>query len=148
MYSDYKHHTTFKVLIGITPNGAVSYVSECYGGRASDLHVVRNSGFLDFLAPRDEVMADRGFKIKTDLTMRQCTLSIPPSAASGNKMLSSDCQKTSSVANVRIFVEKAIKLLKDYRILKHEVSLRYVPIFSDIVKVCAALCNLKKPLKE
>ena len=48
-------------------------VSNAYGGRTSDVHIVRNSNFLQFLEPRDEVMADRGFKIKTDLAMYQCT---------------------------------------------------------------------------
>ena len=92
-------------------------------------------------------MADRGFKIKTDLAMLQCSLSIPPSAASGIQMCQSDVKKTSNIANVRIYVEQAIKRLKDYRILKNEIPLLYIPIFDDIVKVCAAFHNLKEPLK-
>ena len=122
-------------------------VSNAYGGRTSDVHIVRNSNFLQFLEPRDEVMADRGFKIKTDLAMYQCTLTIPPSAAAGVQMCNSDVQKTSSIANVRIYVEQAIKRLKDYRILKNEIPLLYLPIFDDIVRVCSALHNLKEPLK-
>ena len=31
LWSDYKHHTTVKFLYGITPNGASSYISPCYG---------------------------------------------------------------------------------------------------------------------
>ena len=63
-------------------------------------------------------------------------------------MCEDENRKTSSVANVRIYVEQAIKRMKDYRILKHKVPLDYLPIFSDIVKVCAALCNMKEPLKS
>ena len=37
LWSEYKHHYTFKVLVAITPNGAISYVSSCYGGRAFDI---------------------------------------------------------------------------------------------------------------
>ena len=33
-WSDYKHHCTLKFLIAITPNGLISFVSDCYGGRA------------------------------------------------------------------------------------------------------------------
>ena len=33
--------------VAITPNGAFSYVSPCYGGRASDIFLVRNIGFLN-----------------------------------------------------------------------------------------------------
>ena len=29
LWSEYKHQYTFKVLVAITPNGAISYVSSC-----------------------------------------------------------------------------------------------------------------------
>ena len=118
LWSDYKHHCTVKFLIAITPNGAVSWLSPLYGGRASDIHIVRDSGFLGILEPFDQVMADRGFKIKTDLAMKQCSLAIPPSAAKGTQMLSNDVKETSNIANVCIYVERAIGRLKDFRILK------------------------------
>ena len=35
-WSDYKSHNTFKFLIGISPSGFITFVSDCYGGRASD----------------------------------------------------------------------------------------------------------------
>ena len=63
-------------------------------------------------------MADRGFKIKTDLAMKQCTLCIPPSAAKGTQLVSSAVKETSNIANVRIYVEQAIKRMKEFRILK------------------------------
>ena len=54
-----------------------------YGGRTSDACIVRDSGFLDLLDPYDQIMADGGFKIKTDLALKQCTLAVPPSTDSG-----------------------------------------------------------------
>ena len=60
-WSDYKHHSTMKYFVGITPNGAISYVSDCYGGRASDRFIIEDCGFLSKLRPGDQVMADRGF---------------------------------------------------------------------------------------
>ena len=35
-WSKYKHHNTVKYLIGITPQGAISFLSCGYGGRVSD----------------------------------------------------------------------------------------------------------------
>ena len=43
-YSSYKHHNTAKWLVAITPFGSISYVSDAWGGRASDKHIVNNSG--------------------------------------------------------------------------------------------------------
>ena len=72
---------------------ALSWISPIYGGRTSDVFIVRDSGFLDLLEPGHQVMTDWGFKMKTDLAMKQCTLCIPPSAAKGNQMTSSDLKK-------------------------------------------------------
>ena len=35
-YSVYKHHNTVKFLIGISPQGVVSFLSKAWGGRTSD----------------------------------------------------------------------------------------------------------------
>ena len=67
-HCEYKHHYTFKPLVSITPNGAISYVSPSYGGRASDIFIVRDSGFLNMIEPYDEIMVDRGFKIREDFS--------------------------------------------------------------------------------
>ena len=88
LWSDYKHHCTIKYLIAITPSGAISWLSPGYGGRCTDVYIVRDSGFLDVLEPYSQVMADRGFKIKTDFAMVRCTLCIPPSAAKGRAYFS------------------------------------------------------------
>lgn len=54
-YSNYKHHNTIKILIGITPSGAISFLSDCWGGRVSDKELTINSGFLDKLEYKDQV---------------------------------------------------------------------------------------------
>ena len=33
VWSNYKHHSTLKFLIGITPQGTISFVSKAYGGK-------------------------------------------------------------------------------------------------------------------
>ncbi|XP_057310040.1 uncharacterized protein LOC130648034 [Hydractinia symbiolongicarpus] len=45
LYSQYKKHCTIKVLISCTPLGAINFISKCYGGRASDVQITRESGF-------------------------------------------------------------------------------------------------------
>ena len=92
------------------------------GGRTSDAYIVWDSWFLDLLELYDQIMADSGFKIKTDLALKQRTLAISPSAASGCRMVSRDIREISTVANVCIYLEQVIPNLKDYQILKSEMQ--------------------------
>ena len=41
--SEYKHHTTYKVLVCVTPNEGVTFISSVCGGRASDRHTVKTN---------------------------------------------------------------------------------------------------------
>lgn len=54
-WSDYKHHNTMKFLIGISPTGFVTFLSNCYGGRVSDNFICNDSGFFDLLEYGDEI---------------------------------------------------------------------------------------------
>ena len=60
-WSDYKHHNIIKCLVGISPSGFITFLSNCYGGRASDKYITKDSGFYDLLERGDQIMADRGF---------------------------------------------------------------------------------------
>lgn len=59
--SNYKKRNTVK--IGITPCCAISYLSKCWSGRATDKCITMNSDFLRLLDNGDVVLAHRGFDI-------------------------------------------------------------------------------------
>ena len=40
LYSSYKHHVTYKGLVGISPSGAITFVSQLYPGSISDKEIV------------------------------------------------------------------------------------------------------------
>ena len=63
-YSSYKHHNTVKFLIGIAPQGVITFISKGWGGRVSDKHLTESCGILDKLLPGDLVLADRGFNVQ------------------------------------------------------------------------------------
>lgn len=67
-YSSYKAKTTMKALLGITPSGALCFVSELFPGSTSDKEITVQSGFLDKLQPGDQVMADKGFNLIDELS--------------------------------------------------------------------------------
>ena len=65
-YSDYKSHTTVKVLVGIAPGGGFNFISSAYPGSISDKDITFRSGILNpqLWEHGDAIMADRGFTIK------------------------------------------------------------------------------------
>ena len=91
-WSEYKHHNTIKFLVGISPTGYITFLSDCYGGRDSDRYIVKESRFYDFLEREDMVMVDRGFQIHEEL--RFCSSSKWRRAKS--QMITDECKKTNS----------------------------------------------------
>ena len=153
-FSSYKHHNTIKVLIGITPQGTVSFVSEAWGGRTSDKFLTENCGILDKLLPGDTVMADRGFTISESVGLRHGKLVIPAFTKGKNQLDPVDVEQSRGIASVRIHVERVIGLLRrKYTILEGTLSTKFlscdpsgpsesqVPIIDRILRVCSALVN-------
>ena len=147
-WSEYKHHNTIKFLVGISPTGYITFLSDCYGGRASDRYIVKDSGFYDLLEREDMVMADRRFQIHEELLLRFCSLQVPPGARAKSQMTTDECKKTNDIANLRIHVERAINRIKFFQILKGVIPVTMLHHIDDIVLTCAALSNLKPKLIE
>ena len=150
-YSNYKKHNTAKFLLGITPCGAICFLSKCWGGRATDKLITMDSGFLQFLEPGDVVLADRGFDIHDDFAIYGGKLVIP-SFTHGKKQLSMDeVEYSQRISKVRIHIERVIGLLKNkYTILQSTIPVSILrcndgsgtSLIDKIVTVCAALVNL------
>ena len=70
LFSLYKNYVTLKGLVGITPIGAVTFISQLYTGNISDREIVTRSGLslLD-LTSGDSVMADKGLTIEDILPL-------------------------------------------------------------------------------
>ena len=65
LFSSYKNHTTRKGLIGISPGGVFTFISQLYRGHISDREIVMQSGYLNMQFDRgDSGMADKGFTIQ------------------------------------------------------------------------------------
>ena len=142
-YSNYKSHNTAKFLISIAPNGFIMFVSQLYGGRATDKFITEDSGFYEHILPHDQVMADRGSELSNRLRALQATFNIPSFTRGKNKL--SECEVTESrrCASVRIHVERVISRVKCFRILKFTVANSLVKMLDDNSVICYGLCNLQ-----
>ena len=145
-YSDYKSHNTGKVLIGVAPSGYMMFVSEVFGGRASDKYITSQSGFYNYILPRDQVMADRGFGIESELRAGMGTLNIPEFTKGKKQLNVHEVVRSRRIASVRIHVERAISRWKVFRLLKFTFPNSMISVLDDIVRICGGLCNLLPPL--
>ena len=76
-WSNYKKYNTCKFLIGITPQGSISFISKGWGGRVSDVYLTENCGLMSKLLPGDVILADRGFTIEQAARMYCAEVKIP-----------------------------------------------------------------------
>lgn len=143
-WSNYNHQNTIKYLIGITPAGSISFLSDGWGGRASDKLITLDSNFLNKLDHGDVILADRGFLIREELASVGATLKIP-SFTKGKWQLSGSCGDTSrQLSRVHIHVERVIGQLKNFQILNSVIPISQVDMLDHIVTICAGLTNLKR----
>ena len=126
-YSNYKRHNTVKVLIGITPQGTISFVIEAWGGRTSDNFLTGNFGILKNLVPGDLVLADRGFIIQEEVWYYDATFHIPAFTKRKRQLDPVEIEETRKIARVRIHVGRVIGLLRQkYTILQSILPIDYL----------------------
>ena len=155
-FSNYKHHNTVKVLIGISPQGTISFVSEAWGGRTSDKFLTQNFCFLRNLLPGGLVLAERRFTIHDKVMFYHENLNIHAFTKGKSQLDPVEIEKTLNLANVRIHVERVIGVLRQkYSILQSTDYLMCntskdgnedVPLVNQMIRVCAALVNLCPPI--
>ncbi len=141
-FSLYYAQNTVQYLVAIAPCGLIMFISPAYGGRSSDKFFTSDSGFLEYLRPGDEVLADQGFTIRDLLCERKVNLTIPAYTKRGTQLSEEDTTSTMGIANVRVHVERIICRLKHFRIISQLVPINLAPKIDETLRICAALCNV------
>lgn len=144
-WSNYKNRNTLKVMVGISPRGDISYISEVYGGATSDRQIVESS---DLLRPGtfergDSIMADRGFIVQDLFCLHNVHVNIPTVMRNMVQLPQEKVIQDRRIASKRVHVERMIGLAKTFRILKEELHHSYVPLGGRILFVCLALQNFR-----
>lgn len=146
-YSNYKSANTLKGLIGISPSGSVSFVSQLFTGCISDREITERSGFLQLPFDKgDSIMADKGFNIQDLLDEVHVKLNIPPFLGMYDQMTGGDVLRTQSIAAERIHVERAINKIKSFHIFDQVIPLSLMGSINQIWTVCALLTLFQEPI--
>lgn len=146
-YSHYKKGFRIKILVGCTPGGLISFVSQCFGGKTTDAQITIQSGFIQKLEPGDLVLADKGFpEIKSliDGTGKGSFLGMPPFLEKDH-FTAEEVERTRSIAAVRIHIERIMQRLRIYKILDYFTH-DSLPYCDEIVFMCCVLVNLQPPI--
>ena len=130
-WSNYKHHNTWKALVGISPNGIVAFVSSLWAGRVSDKELTKCSGLLEELEPGDNIMTDRGLDI-ADILPSVVTLNILPFKGGTDQLNPEETDETVRIDAVRIHVERAIGRIKNYYIMDGSCPLSMTPLMNQV----------------
>ena len=145
-FSSYKNHNTYKCLIGISPGGAVTFVSKLFPGSITDKKLTQKSGLLDLVERGDSIMADRGFDIQDDLTPLGVKINIPPFMRGKKQLDSAEMMETRRIASLRIHVEREMERIKNYHIFDRVIPATLTNVAEQIFFVCAVLTNFLPPL--
>lgn len=126
---------TLKGLVGVAPNGCITFVSDLYPGSTSDKEIVQSCNILSEMEMGDLILAEKGFLIKDTVPegIRQFT--------------PYHIQQTEAIARARILVERSIGRMKAYKILQH-IPESMVCHASHVFQVVGALTNLQPRLMK
>ena len=116
-----------KFLIGISPQGSITFISKGWGGRVSDHYLSENSGILEKLLPGDIVLADRGFNVHEAAGLYCAEVKLPPFTKGKKQLSRCEINKARQLSRVRIHVERVIGLLRrKYKILSSTLPINLI----------------------
>ena len=128
-WSSYKHHTTMKCLITISPTGGACFISDLFEGSIDDDKNFKESCILEYIQPGYSLLVDRGFTIQ-ELLAQASDYFIPPFHKGRDKLTAEETLLTKRIAKARIHLERIIPLT-------------LAPIASQLVYVACCLVNFQ-----
>lgn len=145
-FSYYKNSNTLKCMIGISPSGAVSFISPMYGGAISDKVLFLRSNLLQLLESGDSVLADRGFTVTKELSNIGCKLHTPLFLKDKIQFNLVERRENKKIARHRVHVERAIGSIKNFKLFKGAIPITMLHSVSKLLYIVVFLTNFGNPL--
>ncbi|CAN8007222.1 unnamed protein product, partial [Ixodes pacificus] len=125
-WSSYKHHNTIKCLVVIAPSGAITFLSQAWGGRVSDKELTLKCGILNNVEQDDVFLVDRGFRCEEMFAAKGAQIVMPSLTKRRPQLSGEEVTQSRKLSRVRIHVERAIVRLKTFRILQTVLPVSYI----------------------
>lgn len=148
-YSTYKSKNTLKTMVGCSPRGLVTYVSDSYGGSCSDRQIIERSTLVNdpsLFQPKDSIMADRGIMVQDIFATKDVHVNTPTMLKGKSQLEPEDVVKDRRIASKRIHIERVIGLAKTYKILKKDLPVSKIHLGSRITYVCFMMSNFRSSI--
>ena len=146
-FSTYKNKNTLKTMVGCTPRGLISYVSDAYGGSTSDRQIIERSELMkskNMFSKKDTIMADRGIMVQDLFAQDDIHVNTPTMLKGKSQLEPEEVVKDRRIASKRIHIERVIGLSKRFKILTVPLPPSKLSIGSRIIFVCFAISNFRK----
>lgn len=134
----HESHCTFKALVGLSPHGALTFVSSLFHGSISDRELFRHSGIASLLTPDMDVMVDRGFFIDELVPGK---VHRPAFLFQPTQMSEVDVLKAQSVARLRVHVKRLLGRVKENKLLDTILPLSISGSINQVFAVSCLLTN-------
>ena len=141
-FSSYKNHTTLKGLIGISPGGATTFVSQLYTGSIYHWEITVRIDFSSCLLKRMTLLWPTNV-LQTGRTTTWSVIKHHPFLGSSPQMPEEDVEKTPKIASLRKHVKRAINKVKSFHIWDGIVPLHQFGVVNQMWAICAFLCNVQ-----
>ena len=139
---------TYRGLLGISPFGAVTFVSDLYTGCISDVEIMNSSEIMNLLYKYDTVMAHDGFVDKEALYFypQRAKVVVPPFWKNRRKSNPEDVPETCETLQLKSYVEGVLRRIKGYRVFDSVIPLSLAESANKLWVVCSLLVNFKRCL--
>jgi len=146
-FSQYWNSSCGKVLIPLANLGGPLPPSAVHGGSITDPEITDAWKHLKDLPAGVYILADKGWVDYTTATSKHGIGIITPDKKrqGSDQFTADDSMWNQDVAHLRIHVERAIRRIREFRILNVRCPILRADLMSDIMTVCTLLTNFKAP---
>jgi hypothetical protein len=134
-------------MVGCTPRGTVSFISDSYGGSASDRQIIERSDLvkpeLKHFRKKDSIMADRGIMVQDLFATRDVFVNTPTMLKGKSQLEREEVVHDRRIAAKRIHIERVIGLAKTFKILRNPLPSSKVILGPRINYICFAIVNFR-----